>query len=125
MTELGSTLTGSGFGLTNTVAHIPLDSSLLPLQGEEFCATAAGGLMQSFVGIMIVVFFAVILIAIFVAGGIESMPVSGWWNQMGYSMMGKVPIAIIFVIVMISVINMTLASGTLGVGVPSCIPILG
>lgn len=98
---------------------------MLPMQGEEFCATAAGGLMEAFVGIMIVVFFAAILIATFAAAGIEAMPLSGWWNQMGYSMMGKVPIALVFVVVMLSVITMTISNGTLGIPVPPCIPILG
>lgn len=110
--------------LASSMLSLPV-SKLLPMQGEEFCSTAAGGLIEAFVGIMIVVFFGAILVATFAAAGIEAMPMSGWWNQMGYSMMGKVPISVMFVVVMISVISMTITNGTLGISVPPCIPILG
>lgn len=94
-----------------------------PMQGEELCGTDAGGLIESGMGLLILVFVGGIVAAIFIAGAIEANPLSGWWNQMGYSMMGKIPVAVVFVVVMLSFFSVALS--TAGIGVPPCIPILG
>lgn len=113
----GVALADPGAGATTSAG------TLLPLQGDEFCSTEAGEMLDSILGIVIIVFFAAILLAIFVAGAIEANPMTGWWNQVGYSMMGKIPVAVIFVVVMLSVLDIIF--GSVGVDIPSCIPILG
>ncbi|MEM4782007.1 MAG: hypothetical protein QXG03_10675 [Halalkalicoccus sp.] len=95
-----------------------------PLQmGEEICDTPAGDFMELAVWVAIFLFFGVIVTAIFLGGAIEALPVSGWWMQTGYSMMGRVPIAVGFVLFGISVLVLAVGVGSLDV--PSCIPILG
>lgn len=98
-------------------------STIMPMQSDDFCSTEAGDMIDTVIGLVVIVFFAGILVAIFVAGSIEANPMTGWWNQVGYSMMGKIPVAVIFVVVMISAVE--LMFGSVGVDVPSCIPILG
>lgn len=95
----------------------------LPLQGEEFCSTEAGGLIESLVGIMIVMFFAALVVAVFAAAGIEALPMTGWWNQMGYSMMGKIPVAVGFVFIALALLSMV--DGTFGISAPACVPVVG
>ena len=96
---------------------------LVPLQGEEFCETEAGELIEALVGIMIVMFFVAIVVAAFAAAGIEALPMTGWWNAMGYSMMGKIPIAIGFVFIALAMLSMV--DGIFGISAPPCIPVVG
>lgn len=96
---------------------------ILPLQGEEFCATEAGGLIEALIGVMVVMFFVAIVVSIFAAAGIESLPMTGWWNRMGYSMMGKIPIAVGFVFVALALLSMV--DGTFGITAPPCVPVVG
>jgi hypothetical protein len=111
-----TTVAGAGTG------PVPL-SELAPLQGEEFCDTEAGGLIEAFVGIMVVMFFVAIVVALFAAAGIEALPMTGWWNQMGYSMMGKIPIAVGFVFIGLAMLGMV--DGTFGISAPPCVPVVG
>ena len=103
-------------------APVPLPE-LVPLQGEEFCDTEAGALIEALVGLMIVMFFVAIVISVFAAAGIEALPMTGWWNQMGYSMMGKIPIAIGFVFIALAMLSMV--DGIFGISAPPCIPVVG
>lgn len=108
---------------TSVVAADPATTSaFLPLQ-EEFCATEGGALIEEFGGLLVVFFFVGIVAAALIAGTIESLPMTGWWNQMGYSMMGKIPIAILFVIIIFSLL--TIFEGTFGLTAPSCVPVIG
>lgn len=111
-------LAGTGSG----VGPVPVPE-LVPLQGEEFCDTEAGGLIEAFVGIMVVMFFVAIVVALFAAAGIEALPMTGWWNSMGYSMMGKIPIAVGFVFIGLAMLGMV--DGTFGISAPPCVPVVG
>jgi hypothetical protein len=101
-----------------------VDLSIYPLQmGDEICQTPAGEFMELAVWVAIFLFFGVIVVAIFLGGAIEALPVSGWWMQTGYSMMGRVPIAVGFVLFGISVLVLAVGVGSLDV--PPCIPVVG
>lgn len=117
---LGSSGVASATPTTTTTGAGP---AVLPLQAGEICNTPAGDFMQLVIWVAIFMFFGVIVAAIFLGGAIEALPVSGWWMQTGYSMMGRVPIAVGFVLFGISVLVLAVNIGSLDV--PPCIPILG
>ncbi|WP_224829051.1 hypothetical protein [Saliphagus infecundisoli] len=124
MTVLVVTVALSLFSGVVAAAPASSEQFVYPLQmGEEICATPAGDFMELAVWVAIFMFFGVIVTAIFLGGAIEALPVSGWWMQTGYSMMGRIPIAVGFVLFGISVLVLAVGVGSLNV--PSCIPILG
>ena len=109
-------------GSTGT-EHTLLDGVELLQVGQEYCDTEGGGLLESGVGFAAVFFFVVILIAAFIASSLEALPLTGWFNQVSFMMMGKIPIAIFFLFMVITLI--TVVSGTYGIEPPTCIPIIG
>ncbi len=115
-------LVGSS-GVASATSTTSTGPAVLPLQASEICNTPAGDFMQLVIWVAIFMFFGVIVAAIFLGGAIEALPVSGWWMQTGYSMMGRVPIAVGFVLFGISVLVLAVNIGSLDV--PPCIPILG
>lgn len=121
------TLTFSGVasaasGASSSTVPILAALPFLPMQ-EEFCGTEGGQLLGSFGGIIVVVFFFVIVCAILIGGAIESLPLTGWFNQIGFSIMGKIPIALLFVFIALSMLSMV--DGTFGLSAPSCVPVVG
>lgn len=109
-------------GTHSTTATVLASVPFLPMQ-EEFCSTEGGQLLGSFGGIIVVVFFFVIVVAILIGGAIEALPLTGWFNQIGFSIMGKIPIALMFVFIALSMLSMV--DGTFGLSAPSCVPIVG
>ena len=100
-----------------------IDWNWLPMIGEEYCETEGGGLAQAGIGAAGFLFFVVIVAAAFIAAALESLPLTGWFNQVSFVMMGKIPIAIFFFFAVITLL--TVAIGTYGVTPPPCIPIIG
>lgn len=115
---LASASPSSAASTVPALAAIPF----LPMQ-SEFCSTEGGQLLGSFGGIIVVVFFFVIVSAILIGGAIEALPLTGWFNQIGFSIMGKIPIALMFVFIALSMLSMV--DGTFGLSAPSCVPIVG
>lgn len=109
-------------GSTGT-EHSLLDGLELLQVGQEYCETEGGGLLESGVGAAVVVFFVVIVVATFIAASLEAIPLTGWFNQIAFLMMGKIPVAIFFVFAVVTLLTVT--TGTYGIEPPTCVPIIG
>lgn len=94
-----------------------------PMIGEEFCDTDGATLMTAGIDASWFLLFAGLLVAIAIAALLEVFPLIGWLNSVAFLMMGKIPVAIFFVGIILSVI--TLATGATGISPPPCLPIIG